>query len=334
MRKLILMLCAVLACAPAVQAQEDLEVIVVTGRRPGPPLWRVTNGDNTLWILPLVSAVPKNMEWDDERVAALIADADAAIDVPNVSYDVPKRVLLNPINWVRAVRMFKRLAANPDGQTLADVLPTGLHERFAALKSEYFPRDDKIDKLRPSFALDEISGYVRDGETLTGTSDIERRVDRHIRRNRDIVRMDMDLVHMLDGNYRELSERVEDIVNGMQGETEIACFDLTLSVFEQHLDDIKAMANAWANGSAAELEDFAQSDSLDNPCNALQANSSEGTLLLDMQRESRARWLDAAQGALETHASTFAMLPLAQIIGTNSLVAELASRGFMVRDPR
>jgi hypothetical protein len=60
-RKFLLLFCLALLPLSWPQAQDDVEIIVVTGRRPGPPLWTISNGDNTLWILPLVSTVPKDM---------------------------------------------------------------------------------------------------------------------------------------------------------------------------------------------------------------------------------------------------------------------------------
>lgn len=333
MRKLILLLCLALATLPAF-AQEDVEVIVVTGRRPGPPLWKVTNGDNTLWILPLISAVPKDMEWDDARVADLIANADEFIDVPNVTFGVPKTMMLNPVNVVRAVRLFKRLSANPDGKPLEEVLPAPLYARFTAVKTEYFTDDDAMEGMRPSIAANVLRNQILSTEQLVSPTDITRRVERHVRRNRDIVHTEMQLTRMVEGNYRELSERAESLMGSLSGEQEVACFDLQLSVFEQHLDDIKSMANAWAKGAAEELEDFTESDGLDNPCAAMLVESTEGKLILDATLENNARWVAAAQAALERNHSTFAILPLAQIIGANSLVTELSTGGFTVHDPR
>src|SRR5690606_1946748 len=49
------------------QADESLEVIVVTGRLRGPPLWRVFSGDHVMYIFPRLPVVPEGMDWDSER---------------------------------------------------------------------------------------------------------------------------------------------------------------------------------------------------------------------------------------------------------------------------
>ena len=49
-----------------------IEEIVVIGKRPGPSLWKVTNGDNVLWIFGVHHPVPKSLEWDSESVEWVI----------------------------------------------------------------------------------------------------------------------------------------------------------------------------------------------------------------------------------------------------------------------
>src|SRR5690606_5397297 len=71
------------AIAHAQQARDtvpqELEEIVVVGRVPGPPLWKVTNGEHVLWILPLADFYPRRMEWDSMRVEGLIAGSQEYI---------------------------------------------------------------------------------------------------------------------------------------------------------------------------------------------------------------------------------------------------------------
>src|SRR5688572_14603537 len=39
-----------------------IEEITVIGRYPGPPLWKVTRGEHTLWIFGDLSPVPKGLD--------------------------------------------------------------------------------------------------------------------------------------------------------------------------------------------------------------------------------------------------------------------------------
>lgn len=195
------------------EAEPVMEEIVVKGRQPGPRLWKVTQGERALWILPLVSVVPKDMIWEDDKVAAIIATADEVITTPGVSVRASKLLMLNPINWVRGSRLLKRLSKNPGGATLAEVLPAETYQRYDALKQKYFPRQKDIEQMRPAFATGRISQAVLKQEQLTDSSLITRRVDKLIRRNRAISRIDVEVEEKLEGGYGDLSERLETMAD-------------------------------------------------------------------------------------------------------------------------
>jgi hypothetical protein len=62
-------------------------------------------------------------------------------------------------------------------------------------------------------------------------------------------------------------------------------------------------------------------------------SSSIGDLAEELALSSNERWLETASAALQNNHSTFTMLPLNEITGDASLVAELAARGYTVHDP-
>jgi hypothetical protein len=83
------------------QADESLEVIVVTGRLPGPPLWRVFSGDHVMYIFPMLSLVPEDMDWDSGRVEYLLSASDEVLLMPSIDTDFSPLVLMNPVNLIR-----------------------------------------------------------------------------------------------------------------------------------------------------------------------------------------------------------------------------------------
>ena len=97
-------LVAGLAAAQSAAPAEAPDEIVVTGRQPGPPLWRVSNGDHVLWIFPQLAPVPKDMVWESDKVAAVIAQAQEALEMPDIGADISPRLYLNPINLFRGAR--------------------------------------------------------------------------------------------------------------------------------------------------------------------------------------------------------------------------------------
>ena len=70
---LVVMLCLSSMVVDAeTSGDEPIEEVVVVGKRPGPPLWKVTNGEHTLFILGPLEPLPKSLEWDSESVAWII----------------------------------------------------------------------------------------------------------------------------------------------------------------------------------------------------------------------------------------------------------------------
>ena len=83
--------------APGLAADPDrqvsnrsvIEEVVVVGRRPGPPLWKVEHNGHVLWLFGLVDPVPAKLEWDEASVAHLLTESGALLMPPAVSASVP-----------------------------------------------------------------------------------------------------------------------------------------------------------------------------------------------------------------------------------------------------
>ena len=63
----------------ATVAEEIIEEVTVIGERAGPGLWKVRNGDNTLYILGTLSPLPKKMTWRSREVENVLARAQQFI---------------------------------------------------------------------------------------------------------------------------------------------------------------------------------------------------------------------------------------------------------------
>ena len=111
--------------SPAQDAGEKqvLDEVVVSGEQPGPGLWQVKNGANTLWVLGTHSPLPRDMKWRAREVESIIARSQSVIAPPDVEVDAD-------IGFFGALRLMPaalRARAIPDDKTLSDVLPTDLH---------------------------------------------------------------------------------------------------------------------------------------------------------------------------------------------------------------
>lgn len=316
-----------------IPADEPLEVVVVTGRQPGPPLWRVINGDNVLHIFPNLSPVPKGMEWESARVERVLAQSQEAIYEPDVEADFSTRILFNPINIFRGMRLVKRLSANPDDATIDAVLPPELYARYETLKLKYFPREDEPEDMRPIFAGAMLSERVLREEELDTGNGVEREIERLIRRTDDIIETEIQVTADLKGSFSELAARIETMVQSLSPELELQCFEQEIGRLETDLEDMKSRANAWAQGRIDQFRGIPLPGDVNDACENMLFESSEFETLDQLVRELDRLWLEAAERALATNSSTFAILDIVELLGEDGLLAELKARGYEVVEP-
>jgi hypothetical protein len=311
---------------------EAPEEIIVVGKQPGPPLWKVNNGENVLWIFGAVSPIQKDMVWESQKVASVISQSQEYLPPPDTDVSVSKLVLLNPVNIVRGLRLAKRLSRNADEASLEEVLPPDLYQRFAALKSRYFPDDDDIELLRPIVAGSSMVSIVQQQEGLQPNADVMKEIRRLVRRNRGMKKTEIEIEQRLDGNYRALANRAENFMNELSPELEQACFATRLERLEKDIDGMKRRASAWAEGYVDELREI-QVPEEDRPCDNLLRSTKEYALVEQLRSQRDAMWLDAAEQALNTNKSTFAVLRMNDLLSEDGLFAKLKTRGYEVVEP-
>ena len=198
------------------KAQEPITIgIVVTGKQPGPPLWRVTNEDNTLYIFVWLSPIPKNIFWESQRVEKVIAEAQEYIPLSASNVSISPLVLLNPFNIINGISLGKRITRNADKATLEKVLPTELYQRFSDLKAEYFPNNKKIESMRPYVVSQQLLGLVQNEADLKNDSDVGKKIRRMVRRNRGITVTEVKYDMKLEGGFKTLSQRIENLMNSL-----------------------------------------------------------------------------------------------------------------------
>jgi hypothetical protein len=325
------------ALQPLMSRAQDagVEVIVVNGRQPSPPLWRVTNGDNTLWILPLLSAVPSDLRWEDWQVKNILEQSQQLISPPGANAEISMLALSNPINWVRLYRLVKRLRRESDGGLQA-ALPADVYARYLAVKERYFPKEDDYDELRPGLVALMMVPNAMKHEDLEDSGEIIDHVRALARRQRQLQRTDVSVEQKIEGGFKSFLASMEAWYGTLSNEAAINCFTWQLELLETKLDDMREVATAWAAGSPYGLVDFRAIGSLEDPCVPMIStllSTSVGELAENLTLTSNERWLDAASAALQNNHSTFTMLPLNEISGDASLVAALAARGYSVHDP-
>lgn len=305
-------------------AEEISEEIVVVGRMPGPPLWKISNGEHVMWIFPYIGVIPKDMEWESGRVEKLIAEAQEYLPKPDGGHGIT--VSLNPVNLVRLASLFNKNTHLPEGQTFADVLPAPLYKRFISLKARYFPKNDKIEKLVPHHAGDTIRDAIFDHEKLSSRFVITTEIDKFVKRNRTIRITRTS--HMVTDTvkFKELKEIEEREEAAFSIELQVACMEKQIAYLENEVPLLKDRANAWAQGYTDDLLVSAQVRDDFDPCASAEFRDDK----VEIETIRQKQWLAAAEAALTTNDRTFAVLGINDIVDQNGLVAQLQAKGYTV----
>ncbi len=291
-----------------------IEEIVVIGKRPGPPLWKVTNGDNVLWIFGTLHPLPKSLEWDSESVEWVISQSTEYLT--GLSVRLLER---NPLKAYGLIRKMKKLRKNPNGETLQDVLPPETYARFLEIKALYALDNDKILELRPNFAAQELFNEALDSIGLTNGRSISKSLHRIAKKN-GIKITKADAYEPLD------SKQWFDDLRSIPLETELACFEDFIGAINSDLQGALERAIAWADGDAGLLKELQFPDAGLN-CWILSGSVQASRLL----KQARLQWVNSAERALRENDVTFASLSIRELIHDEGLLEELRKKGYAIR---
>lgn len=312
-----------MAVIPGSEPIRDLDPIVVSGVQPGPGMWKVSNGENVLWILGTVSPLPKRMQWESRDVDTVLLQAREVIWSPVLTVKAD-------VGFFRGMMLVpKALGArkNPDEATLQQVVPADMYARWQLLKKQYIGRNSGIEKWRPIFAATELYKEAIDDAGLTQSGITAPVVKRAIKAH-DLVETSPNYELLIDDPKVALNEfrasRLDDL----------DCFGKTLQRIETDLDAMTLRANAWAVGDIEGLRGLPYTDQ-NEAC--IQAGMRSSVVRkrseVDIEAAVRAIWLKAAHKALAGNKVTFAMLPMRELLTPDGYLAELASRGYEVEAP-
>lgn len=302
---------------------QPIEEILVYGRQPGPPLWKVSQGENELWLFGALTPLPEDMKWESDKVAVVVARAQEYISIKMPEQRIP----LNPVTLVRAYRLATGLAKNPDGASLQDLLPTSMYSRFIALNAQYPVRN--FEELRPYFAADTLHGNAVRANNMTNDPDVTKRIERMVRRNRNIketvIRLGPEYV-----DFEFMQTTAGKYIQQVSNAAELACFEVSLQSIETDMDGMKARANAWARGYVDDLRFYQEYPDQYGTC--LQVFTNVGDINSQIQQANR-EWLLAVEQALLNNETTFALLNMDELIKPDGLLAQLRARGYQIDEP-
>ncbi len=320
------------ATAPAAVAEPAPEELVVVGTYPGPGMWKVTHGENVLWIVGTQSPMPQSMNWRAKGVAAVVAKSQEVLMEPSVS------VSIKQIGYWRALTLIPaamEVQKNPGNATLRDIIPPAQYARWLVLRDKYIDgyntEDNDIERWRPVFAARMLYSRAIAKIGLTNSSVVWSVIQDAAKKHK-IKTTEVKFVPSLDkalGNARAV---IKDLNKTRFDDLE--CFVKTLERIETDLGAMRARANAWAVGDIEAIRNLPAIDQR-AACNAALQSASASKLLglENLEAQIVAQWLEAADRALAKNSVTLAVLPITQMLAADGYLSKLKARGYSIQEP-
>lgn len=324
--------CALLALAPAGGADEPtselpgpsspgLAEVLVTGQQPGPGMWRVSAGRHELWILGTLEPLPKKMTWHSRQADTAIAHSQELLSPPAVSVSV------GFFKGLTALPTLLRARKNPDGRTLRDVLPADVYVRWSALKVRFIGADDGVERLRPSVAAHELYKRALDRSGLSEGDSVWGLVEKSAKLHH--VPVTAVTVSLTLDDPKATIRQLEQIPR----DADVGCLASTIEHLETDLGPIRERAILWSFGDVDGLRRMSYKDQSAACFDALNSVPELRVRVLQLRDALVERWMSAAGHALATNDSTFAVLPMSQMLEPAGWVARLRARGYQVDEP-
>jgi hypothetical protein len=301
----------------------DMDTVVVSGRLPGPGMWKVSKGDHVLYLLGTLSPLPKRMEWIPDDVERTIASAQAVVDPPSLKLD-------SDIGFFRGVMLLPSLLKarrNPDGKTLQEMVPPRLYAQWTVLKARYIGSDRGVENWRPVFAAQELYEAAMKKSGLS-QDDVVQKVVRAAAKAHDVPRIPSAVTYTVKNPKAAIREFNETAL------ADTDCFAKTMARIDGDLENMRLRANAWAVGDIAALRDVPMEDQYAACTRAFtQTALAQKFGVTDIPKRIADAWLASADKALGENRVSFGTLPIPFLLREDGFLARLRAKGYTVVAP-
>jgi uncharacterized protein YbaP (TraB family) len=301
----------------------DLPTLVVTGVQPGPGLWKVRKGDNVLWVLGTLSPLPRGIQWDSKAVEQALAQSQEVLASPSVEIKSNAgffgRLALIPTAF--------KARRSPDGKTLQQLLGAQDYARWQTLKARYIGGDRGIEQWRPVFAALELYDKAIRKSGMRRGGVVEPVVEKLAKQYR-LKTVSPEVRITIDNPKQALREFAATTLDDRE------CFTRTLDRIEGDLGTMVVRANAWSIGDVQTLREQPFSNQF-TACSAAFTGAALARKhgIADLSQRIERTWIAAAEAALMRNRSTFATLPIAELLKPDGYLAKLQAKGYEVEAP-
>jgi hypothetical protein len=297
---------------------EKVEEVLIIGEQPGPALWKVYKDDHLLWILGTFGPLPKKLQWRSQQAEDAIIHSQEVFLFPQVTPE---------ISFFKQLKVLPSLIGikkSPDGVSLQDKVPADVYEHWLTLKEKYIGKDNGIEKYRPIFAGQELLEQAQKKSGFENEDMVLKRVEELAKKHK--IKMTIPTVHFTLDNP---SKTVKNFKHAEIDDN--ACFTKMLDHLTTDLDKMRLRANAWATGDLAAFAELPITDP-DDDCWKAILNSSflENEGVKDLPAKVEAEWFSSIDTALTNNTSSFALVPIQEMLKKENVIAKLQAKGYRI----
>jgi uncharacterized protein YbaP (TraB family) len=262
------------------------------GAVPGPALWKVGDGDTTIYLFGTVHALPEGKEWFDGRIERAFAASDEMVTEVDLRDQSASSAAMQSAGML------------PEGTSLRSLMTPENRRQFeAALLGLGLPVE-ALDRLEPWMASLTVSllPLLRQGyQTESG--------------------VEFALSGRAEGKRRDALETIAeqiDLFDGMPMEAQLTFLDKAVEAMPEAKFSLDAMVAEWIEGDADSLAALLNSE-LDDP-----------VLYERLLTRRNANWAEWIEQRLQQPGTVFVAVGAGHLAGADSVQRKLAARGLKV----
>lgn len=283
-----LALAAVAAAPPRAAAEEQA----------APTMWRLSDGDNTVWIFGSLHLLPDGVDWRRPELEAALADAEVLfLEIEWTDENVAAMTALTYTDGV-----------NPPGVALSTALSAEGLARLQSVLGEVDATLEQLEWMRPWLALSEIEFALADAYGMTMENGVDFVIEAEaIAAGKEIRSLDTP-------------EQIIGATSRIPYDLQVEILEASLILYERHPSYGDALIAAWRMGDVDEMERLYAIDAGILPPIFDEA-------LLSARNKRWAREIDAFMAGAD---DALVVVGAFHMVGPDSLIPMLEARGWEV----
>ena len=285
-------------------SQEQGEEVVVTARRSGIPVWRVSGPKTTIVLAGGIDGIARTTRWNPLPLTQALMKSDRVMFPDTVG------VSASPFAMIGYLARWKKQATLPKGQSLASMLTVTQYTKLIALRRQGVLKAG-FERRHPLHLAIELRNFAK-GKTGYGPA-LSTYVRRTVKKNK------LKLVPIPRAQARPLA----DALFKTSPRRHVPCLMDAVTLVEAGAGAIKARSDAWA---ARRVPEVLRSPAEKVTISCQPFGDAPGNAVDDLRRTVR--------GLMADRRTTLAVISLDTLARPGGILDDLVAAGFEVTGPR